>query len=241
MKTTTSLIEVVQNHGIAAVDQRQFEVGKHLRSSKVKVAWSFNIGHSCFTVDLFHTKKSKKLRVFVNGKFVKDGKVGSRLEFHQYVLFEVIILDGPTGNTYDLLVEGTPFSKSYHSVQERGCPSSSLPQGIVLWKGSPPDEAILNIDIMKESGNPIPNPHMGFQIANYSTNNQTKTSLEYASTFPTDQDSDRQVFNSSTIMDATVKQHYGKENAPQTKPPPKPRHSLTMNGLKRGISRHDSI
>jgi len=59
---------------IKVLDRRTDSVGKHFKSSKSKITWSFNVKMSCYAVELLTSNFSGKKRVKVNGEFMESAK-----------------------------------------------------------------------------------------------------------------------------------------------------------------------
>lgn len=55
------------------VNPRSYEiigVGKFIKNSKMKYRWNFDLYENVFTLDLYHSKKSKKIEIQINGNIV---------------------------------------------------------------------------------------------------------------------------------------------------------------------------
>jgi len=86
-------------------------VGKRIKSSKQRYSWRLNINESQTTVDLFNSKLSKRLKLFVDSQlmFQEKKKKSEQTKFyfkwkgHNFILLQ-------QGKTFELRVDNVTFS-----------------------------------------------------------------------------------------------------------------------------------
>jgi len=103
----------MKRNDIKALEQCLKLVGKHIKSSKSKISWSFDVRAVCFTIELLVSSYSGKKRVKLNGQVMKEAKDTSALAFkHSDMAFQLIETSKNRGKYgYDLLINGHAFSE----------------------------------------------------------------------------------------------------------------------------------
>ena len=118
---------------VKAIKSSQGYVGKRIKRTKVRYAWTFELDNVQVTCVLLHSRLSKKLSIYLNASLVylnkKDGPFRYQLEFQDH---QLAIVEGR--GTFDLQVDGTGF----HSLPTSQASTNSFCPATDSADASPP-------------------------------------------------------------------------------------------------------
>ena len=100
--------------GFQALSYSEEKVGKHIKASKKKHSWHASIDNHDLKVELFISKISRKIKLFINKDLVYHGKLAKSnlLQFNQeYFGHQVHVLQ--QGKIFDLRVDSVSFEYIY--------------------------------------------------------------------------------------------------------------------------------
>ena len=103
---------------IKKYDHHVEKIGRLLAGSKMKYSWTLSIDGSMYTVQLHHSKRSKKYRIFINGSM--DTRVeGKRSDEFKFVKklngVEISINKASSSSPFNLFINGVEFTNINNS------------------------------------------------------------------------------------------------------------------------------
>jgi hypothetical protein len=106
--------------GFKAISFTEEKVGKHIKASKKKYSWLAMIDQNELRVELFVSKLSRKVKLFINKDLVHHGKLGKGhlLQFSQeYFGRQVHVLQ--QGKMFDLRVDSVSFQHIFQQNRNK--------------------------------------------------------------------------------------------------------------------------